>query len=115
MRNYHNWEKKTRENATILKQVKKRIHALMPNAEIIFYGSRARGESTSHSDWDFLILSDNSITQSLLTAIKSSLYDLELETGQDLSSIIRNKKEWNSPKYAVLPFKKEVDEEGIIL
>ncbi|NJK52260.1 MAG: nucleotidyltransferase domain-containing protein, partial [Leptolyngbyaceae cyanobacterium SU_3_3] len=41
---------------TILTQVKQLIHQIEPDAEIILYGSRARSDATSDSDWDFLVL-----------------------------------------------------------
>jgi len=30
-------------------------------------------------------------------------------------SIIRTKNEWNSPKYSSMPFKKNIEKEGILL
>ncbi len=47
--------------------------------------------------------------------VKDRLYDLELETDTVLSSVIRAKNEWYSPKYTVLPFKQMVEQEGIRL
>jgi hypothetical protein len=38
-----------------------------------------------------------------------------LETGGVISSIIRSKKDWNSPQNAVTPLKKMIDKEGIFL
>ena len=42
----------------LLKQVKQAVHEVEPDAGIILYGSRSRGDSVSDSDWDFLILVD---------------------------------------------------------
>lgn len=39
----------------ILKRVKQAVRELDPEAEIVLYGSRARGEAGRESDWDFLI------------------------------------------------------------
>ena len=55
------------------------------------------------------------LTRKSILEIRDRLYDLELETDTVLSSIIRTKKEWNSPKYAVLPYKKIVEQDGVLL
>ena len=40
----------------LIEQVKKAVNEIEPDAEIILYGSRSRGDSTTESDWDLLIL-----------------------------------------------------------
>ena len=40
----------------LLERVKQTIHEIEPDADIILYGSRARGDAHPESDWDFLIL-----------------------------------------------------------
>lgn len=43
----------------LLEQVKQSVHEIEPDADIILYGSRARGDAHAESDWDFLILLSN--------------------------------------------------------
>ena len=81
------------EKSELLKQVKTAVLTLAPNAEIIMYGSRARGTARTDSDWDFLILLPASQDKTLENQIKDRLYDVELETDTVLSSIIRSKQE----------------------
>ncbi len=38
----------------LLDQIKQAIHTVEPDAEIILYGSHARGDAYSDSDWDLL-------------------------------------------------------------
>lgn len=45
-------------NHDIINLVKQAISEIEPNADVILYGSRARGTSDGDSDWDFLILTD---------------------------------------------------------
>ena len=97
----------------LLKRVKTTVHALVPTAEIILYGSRARDTARADSDWDFLILLSSPEDKMLETQIKDSLYDLELETDTVLSSIIRSKQEWMSERYAVVPLRQQVESDGI--
>ena len=100
---------------SVLKRVQEEVHSVLPGAEIILYGSRARGDASPVSDWDFLILVDQPLDRELITKVKNCLYDLELETDTVLSSIIRTREEWQSPRYSVLPFKRMVEQEGISL
>lgn len=100
---------------SVLKRVQEEVHSVLPGAEIILYGSRARGVASPVSDWDFLILVDQPLDRDLIRKVRNRLYDLELETDTVLSSIIRTREEWQSPRYSVLPFKRMVEQEGISL
>jgi hypothetical protein len=40
--------------AVLLRRVKQAVHAVEPDAEVILYGSRAREDARSESDWDSL-------------------------------------------------------------
>ena len=113
MKSLSKLKNKSPQTESLLKHVQKAIHSVAPGAEIILYGSRARGDANPLSDWDFLVLLDRPKDNRLEARIKDLLYDLELETNTVLSSIIRSRKEWLSPKYSVMPFKKEIDKEGV--
>ncbi len=99
----------------LLKQVQTAIHALSPEAEIILYGSRAKGLSRADSDWDFLVLLPSAGNKVLEEQIKDCLYDIELETDTVLSSIIRSKQEWMSARYAVIPLRQEIEKYGTVI
>jgi len=107
------WKTEAEEN--LLKRVKAAVNALAPEAEIILYGSRARGTARADSDWDFLILLPDTVNKILEMRIKDALYDIELETGMVLSSIVRSKKEWYSSRYRVVPLRKEIEKDGIAI
>lgn len=53
----------TRHNR-ILKEIKSLAHKLFANlpVSVYLYGSRARGDSEGNSDWDILIVTDDSIS-----------------------------------------------------
>ena len=115
MKAYEDWEKKSPQSEVLLKQVRQEIVSLVPGAEVILYGSRGRGDADHLSDWDFLILVDQPLDKNTITEIRDRLYDLEVETSTVLSSIIRTREEWNSPQYSVLPFKRAVEQQGVLL
>ncbi len=101
--------------SALLKQVKNAVHEIEIDAEILLYGSRARGDSIDQSDWDFLILLDGKVDDKRTDRIRHRLYEVEWETGEVISSIIRNKKKWNSMPYKSMPIHQVIEKEGIAL
>ena len=97
----------------LLKRVRGIVLELAPKAEMILYGSRARGTARSDSDWDFLILLPGPVSKELEMKIKDRLYDIELERDTVLISIIRSKQVWLSKQYEVVPLRREVEKDGI--
>ena len=99
----------------LIEEVKQVVHEIEPDAEIILYGSRSRQDSTNESDWDLLILLDGSVDDNRTDRIRHRLYEIEWKTGEVITSIIRNRGEWNSTLYKTTPFHQNVTREGIIL
>jgi predicted nucleotidyltransferase len=99
----------------LLDQVKQTVHEIEPDAEIILYGSRARGDAHSESDWDFLILLDGMVDDARTDSIRHRLYDIEWDCGEVLSSIVRSRQEWDTPLHQITPFSKVVREQGILI
>lgn len=91
--------------------VRAAVQNIEQNAQVILFGSRARGDNRSDSDWDFLILLDREPTIALKDEIRERLYEIELETDEVISTIIHQKKEWE--ERAVMPIHQIIEEEGI--
>jgi len=98
----------------ISRLIRRYIDSVDPKAEVILYGSRARGEEHSESDWDILILTDYPVDLEIENKFRDKLYDLELETGEPLSIFIFSKDEWRR-KQRITPFYRNVNKEGISL
>ena len=62
---------------------------------------------------NFLILTEKQPHFELVTQIRDKLYEIELEMDTILSAIIRSRKEWESGIMAGLPFKQEVEKDGV--
>lgn len=83
-----------------------------PKAEVILYGSRARGDDRPDSDWDILILTDYPVNLNKERVFRDNLYDLELETGEPFSVFVYSKNDWTS-KQRITPFYNNVIREGV--
>jgi predicted nucleotidyltransferase len=102
-----------RVNQSVLQQCKKAIGSVLPDAELILYGSRARGDAKEHSDYDLLILTGQTPSLKLDKAVLDEIYPVELETGAMISFVIQNIADWNKPLYKAMPFHKNIDREGV--
>ena len=99
----------------LLLKVKKCILEIEPSAEVFLFGSRARKDFTEFSDWDFLVLMDGEVTTARADKIRHSLYEIEWETGEVISTIVKSRQLWNDPNYRIVPLHKAVEREGILL
>ncbi len=115
MQSYDSWDKKSPAAEQLIKKVEIAVHDIVPGADIVLYGSRARGDAIPFSDWDFLILVDPPLSYDITCEIRERLFDIELESDTVISSIVRTKNEWGSQNYAAIPFKQAVEAEGIVL
>ena len=97
----------------IVSRIQMLMRRLFPIAEVILYGSEARGEAMSDSDIDLLILVDgDKLTLAQEDAVTLPLYELELQTGVAISPIVMLKKQCEN-RTVIIPFylnvKKELD------
>ncbi len=96
-------------------RITKTIHDKDPHAEAFLFGSRARGDSRPDSDWDILILVDDAkVTNDIEDKFRDELYDIELESGQIISTFIYPKDYWQST-LIYSPLYRNVSQEGIRL
>jgi len=108
------WKSSTAD-VELLQRCKRAIRQVVPDADVILYGSRARGDADKGSDYDILIIANGTVNMALKEKILSNVYPLELETGAVLTLFTYNKQEWDSPLYRAMPFHKNVDREGVVL
>ena len=102
------------QNTTdLISRIKNCIRSIEPAAEIFLFGSRARNDSTEFSDWDFLVLVDGEVTAKRSDSVRHPLYEIEWDTGEVISVLVKSRKVWNSPGYRAVPLHKSVELEGI--
>ena len=96
-----------------LKELKQAVLSHDEKAEVILYGSRARGDFGEESDWDVLVLTSGRLTNKAEADLRDRIYDIELEHAQSLSTIILDKATWDH--WEVMPLHRNVTKEGVAL
>lgn len=99
----------------LLKRCKDAIRRVIPDADVILYGSRARGDANEYSDYDILILVNGSADIALDKRFVEQVFPLELDSGVVLTLMTYSKQQWDTPLYRAMPFHKNVDRDGVIL
>lgn len=103
------------DQSLIQERISKTIHKRDPKAVAYLFGSRARGNFRPDSDWDILILVDaGKVTNEIEDNFRDDLYDIELESGQIISTFIYPKDYWKRT-LVYSPLYKNVNKEGILL
>ncbi|MEM8525683.1 MAG: nucleotidyltransferase domain-containing protein [Bacteroidota bacterium] len=98
---------------SILELVKAKVGQFDQNADVILFGSRAKGTARKESDWDFLILMSQPVDYEMEDQIRDELYEIELEKEEIISSIVESSEDWE--KYVITALYKNIDREGIIV
>lgn len=100
---------------TIVKKIKNSVKETAPNATLILYGSKARGDDNKNSDVDILILLDKEkVTREDEKRVKYPLYDIEFETGTIISPLVLTKSDWET-RHKITPFYDTILRDGILL
>jgi len=102
------------ENA-INEKIKNAVLSYIPDAEIFIYGSRARGDASTESDWDIMVITTHAVTPLQKSAVRHALYEIEWDNACVISSIIRSREEWDNPLMKMTPFHRNVTRDAIRL
>lgn len=78
------------------------------------FGSRARGDEKTYSDYDILILVKKK-ERSMIDRLYDGVLECQLEFGRDLSLKIYTEEQWEYLRELQTPFYKNVTREGIPL
>ena len=82
----------TREE--ILASIKEKVLSIVPDAKVMLFGSRARGDWHEESDWDILVLTEQEVTSELDDKVFDALYPIVLEIYNPINFILVNENDW---------------------
>jgi len=99
----------------LLSRIKSDILAIEPSAEIILFGSRARGDAREDSDWDLLVLVDGEVDRKRKKIFNSKMFRVDLDYETTISAFLKSNNEWATPFEQASPFYHNVKEEGIYI
>ena len=98
----------------ILELIRNTIREVEPEAQIILYGSRARGDAREDSDWDVLTIIDKPrLTLKERSNIQYPIWDKGLAIGQEINVFPYTRRQWEQAPPSL--FKYNVMKEGIAL
>ena len=98
----------------ITKEIKQAVLDIDPTAEVILFGSRARGDFHEESDWDVLVLTkgDEATAKLKKKEIRSHLCDLELAKSQIIFAMVHSHEFWEN-SLSGTPLYLEIQKDGV--
>ena len=115
MRTYQEWQKINPRKAELLAACANAIRQVVPEAEVILYGSVARGEDGPDSDVDLLVLVPQEVTYELERAIRDQTFEAELEYNHVITTIIRQVSKWHAAPLNFTPLYRSIAREGVLV
>lgn len=97
----------------LLVKLKRVVQLIVPDAELLLYGSAARGERGPESDYDIMVLLNAPLASAEEDAVEGAVYDLELAHGVVISLFLVTREKWNLPFTTATPFYRNVRREAI--
>lgn len=89
------------------------LRSQLPVADIVLFGSKARGDSDPDSDIDLLVLTERRLDRQEEQAMGRSLFDIGLRFDVVFGPLTVDAREWQEGMHSVLPIHAEVEREGV--
>lgn len=104
------------KNNKVLGELKRLAHSLFANlpASVHLYGSRARGDAKANSDWDLLIVTDDSMaSKDAFEKFAFPFTEIGWRLGEQITPLLYTQSEWNAERHTA--FYLNVKKDAILL
>jgi len=91
------------------------VHRFGTDVELRIFGSVARGDYHEHSDIDILVVLPDKVDNAVEEQVFDMAYDIELEYGLVIGTIVYSRDFWYSDRAAVMPLYKNIQREGLFV
>ena len=98
-----------------LREIKARVMEDFDVVDFLLYGSAVRGEAEDESDLDLMVVISEPVSRSKRHEITDIVFDVNLEFGTNFSTLVVDRKSWDSGLVSVLPLREEIMREGVRL
>ncbi len=115
MRRLEDLQTLTEDEKQLLREVKEAVLRYEPDAEVIIYGSAARGDREPESDYDVLVLVNRPLSVNEENEIDAAVYDVELARGVVISLILCPREDWESSLLSTSPYRRNVEVQGALV
>ena len=91
------------------------VHRFGTYVELRIFGSVARGDYREYSDIDILVVLPDKVDNAVEEQVFDMAYDIELEYGLVIGTIVYSRDFWYSDRAAVMPLYKNIQREGLFV
>jgi predicted nucleotidyltransferase len=91
------------------------VHRFGTDVELRIFGSVARGDYREYSDIDILVVLPIKVDNAVEEQVFDMAYDIELEYGLVIGTIVYSKDFWYSDRAAVMPLFRNIQREGLFV
>ncbi len=109
------WDAASPEDRRIAHACKAAVRSILPDADVVLYGSRARGDAGAKSDFDLLSIVAGPVSPAACQAVSDAIYEVELERGIVVSCLVCSREQWDAPPWRAAPLREIIEREGIAL
>ena len=86
-----------------------------PVEQVILFGSKARGQDSPESDIDLLVLTSRPLPWPEQAEMIWAMSPVQHKHDVMISLVVAASREWNEGVYQVLPIRREVDRDGVVI